>query len=210
MPVLVNELLWGSGMATISAILGHMGSAAVAANSVVQVTRQLAMVVSFGVAGATAVVLGKTIGEGKEDLAKIYARRFVRLSFILGLCGGAVVLGVSPVARHFLALTPQASEYLKYMMYIMSYFCVGQSINTVLVVGVFRSGGDTRFGLILDGAALWGGSILFGAVAAFVWKFSVPLTFVFLASDEILKLPFSFWRYKSLKWLKNITREQTE
>lgn len=210
MPVLVNELLWGSGMATISAILGHMGSAAVAANSVVQVTRQLAMVVSFGVAGATAVVLGKTIGEGKEDLAKIYARRFVRLSFILGLCGGAVVLGVSPVARHFLALTPQASEYLKYMMYIMSYFCVGQSINTDLVVGVFRSGGDTRFGLILDGAALWGGSILFGAVAAFVWKFSVPLTFVFLASDEILKLPFSFWRYKSLKWLKNITREQTE
>ena len=62
--------------------------------------------------------------------------------------------------------------------------------------------------MILDGAALWGGSILFGAVAAFVWKFSVPLTFVFLASDEILKLPFSFWRYKSLKWLKNITREQ--
>ena len=119
------------------------------------------------------------------------------------------MLGVSPIARHFLNLTPQASHYLKYMMYIMSYFCVGQSINTVLIVGVFRSGGDTRFGLVLDGITLWGGAILLGMIAAFVWKLSVPLVFVFLASDEILKLPFSFWRYRSLKWLKNITREQT-
>ncbi|HIR92244.1 MAG TPA: MATE family efflux transporter [Candidatus Egerieimonas intestinavium] len=209
LPVLFNELLWGGGMATISAILGHLGSAAVAANSVVQVTRQLAMVVSFGVAGATAIVLGKTIGEGKEELARTYARRFARMSVVLGIAGGLVVLGVSPIARHFLNLTPQASHYLKYMMYIMSYFCVGQSINTVLIVGVFRSGGDTRFGLVLDGITLWGGAILLGMIAAFVWKLSVPLVFVFLASDEILKLPFSFWRYRSLKWLKNITREQT-
>ena len=208
LPVLFNELLWGGGMATISAILGHLGSAAVAANSVVQVTRQLAMVVSFGVAGATAIVLGKTIGEGKENMARIYARRFVRMSVVLGIAGGLVVLGVSPIARHFLNLTPRASEYLKYMMYIMSYFCVGQSINTVLVVGVFRSGGDTRFGLVLDAAALWGGAIFLGMIAAFVWKFPVPLVFVFLASDELLKLPFSFWRYRSFKWLKNITRDQ--
>ena len=76
-------------------------------------------------------------------------------------------------------------------------------------MGVFRSGGDTRFGLVLDGITLWGGAILLGMIAAFVWKLSVPLVFVFLASDEILKLPFSFWRYRSLKWLKNITREQT-
>ena len=95
----------------------------------VQVTRQLAMVDIFGVAGATAVVLGKTIGEGKGDLAKIYARRFVRLSFILGLCGGAVVLGVSPVARHFLALTPQASEYEIHDVHYVLFLC-GTELST--------------------------------------------------------------------------------
>ncbi len=206
LPVLLNELAWGMGMATITAIIGHLGSAAVAANSVTQVSRQLAMVVSFGVAGATAIMLGKAIGEGREEQAKVYAQRFVRLSLILGLCGAAVILCVSPIARHFLVLSDQASEYLRYMMYVMAYFCVGQSVNTTLVVGVFRAGGDTRFGLVLDLSAMWGGAILMGALAAFVFRLPVPWVYVFLVSDEILKLPFSFKRYFSYKWLKNITR----
>lgn len=205
-PVLLNELAWGTGMAVMTAIIGHLGSAAVAANSVTQVSRQLAMVVAFGVSGATAIVLGKTIGEGKEELARVYAKRFVKLALILGLCGAGVILCVSPIARHFLTLSAQAKIYLKYMMYVMAYFCVAQSVNCTLVVGVFRAGGDTKYGLILDLAGMWGGSIVMGFLAAFVLKLPVPWVYVFLVSDEILKLPFTFKRYRSYKWLKNITR----
>ena len=81
-----------------------------------------------------------------------------------------------------------------------------QAYNTVMVVGIFRSGGETRFGLIMDILSMWGGSILLGAIAAFVFKFSVPVVYVLLMSDEILKLPFTTIRFKSYKWLKNITR----
>ena len=58
-PVILNEVLWGLGTATNTAVLGHMGSAAVAANSVAQVARQLATVVAFGLSSATAIYLGK-------------------------------------------------------------------------------------------------------------------------------------------------------
>ena len=74
-PVILNEVLWGLGTAANTAVLGHMGSAAVAANSVAQVARQLATVVAFGLASATAIYLGKTIGEKKYEHAKAYARR---------------------------------------------------------------------------------------------------------------------------------------
>lgn len=205
-PVLLNELAWGSGMAMITAIMGHLGSAAVAANSVAQVSRQLSMVVAFGVSNATAIVLGKTIGEGNEEKAEIYARRFVRLAFWLGLAGGTVILCVSPIARHFLVLTDQAREYLRYMMYVMAYFVVAQSLNTTLVVGIFRAGGDTRYGLILDLSTLWGGAIVLGLITAFLLKLPVPVVYIFLVSDEIIKLPFAFSRYRKKKWLRNITR----
>lgn len=205
-PVILNELVWGVGIAMISAIIGHLGSAAAAAQAVASTSRQLAMVVSFGVAGATAIVLGKAIGEGKEELAREYAGRFVKLALLMGIAGAGVILCVSPLARHFLSLTDAAREYLKYMMYVMSYFCLAQSLNTTFIVGICRAGGDTKFGLILDAITLWGGSIVMGLIAAFVFKLPVPLVYVFLVSDEILKLPFAYRRYRSMKWMKNITR----
>ena len=120
LPVILNELAWGTGTSAIAAIIGHMGSAAVAANSITQVTRQLAMVVTMGVANATAIILGRTIGERKEELALIYASRLVKLSALLGVGGSIVMLCVSPIARRFMTLTPQADGYLGQMMVIMA------------------------------------------------------------------------------------------
>ncbi|MCI5623604.1 MATE family efflux transporter [Anaerostipes sp.] len=210
LPVVLNEVMWGMGTAANTAILGHMGSAAVAANSVAQVARQLATVVAFGLASATAIYLGKTIGEQKPEHAKAYAQRFWVLSVLMGLIGGGMILIAAPVATSLLALTPMAKEYLRFMFFVMSYFVVAQAFNTTMIVGTFRSGGDTRFGLILDMSTMWGCSILFGALAAFVFHASVPVVYVILMSDELIKVPVTWIRFKSYKWLRNVTRDMAE
>lgn len=205
-PVIINEFIWGLGTSTNTAIIGHLGKTVVAANSVTQVTRQLAMIVSFGLANAAAILIGKAIGENRNDKAKAYAGRFIRLSIIFGLVGAAVILGVSFFAKDLLSLSEQAKSYLSFMMFVMSYFAIGQSFNAILVVGICRAGGDTKFGLYLDGLTLWGVSILFGAIAAFYLKLPVWAVYMILLSDEIIKIPISTWRYKSMKWLNNVTR----
>ena len=207
-PVILNEVLWGLGTAANTAVLGHMGSAAVAANSVAQVARQLATVVAFGLASATAIYLGKTIGEKKYEHAKAYARRFVWLSVLMGVLGGILILAIAPFMAEAMTLSETARWYMRFMFFVMSYFVVGQAYNTTLVVGTFRSGGDTQFGLILDMSTMWGCSILFGALAAFVFHCNVPVVYMILMSDEIIKIPITWYRYKSYKWLKNVTREE--
>ena len=207
LPVVINEVMWGLGTAANTAILGHMGSPVVAANSVAQVARQLATVVSFGLSSAAAIYLGKTIGEKKMEHARAYAKRFIGLSLIMGVLGGAVILIASPVASAFLSLSAEAKDYLRIMFFVMSYFVVGQAFNTTMVVGIFRSGGDTRFGLILDVSTMWCCSILLGFLAAFVFKLSVPIVYMILMSDEIIKIPITFWRYRSCKWLRDVTRD---
>lgn len=207
MPVIMNELIWGAGSSANTAVMGHLGSAAVAANAVAQVARQIATVVSFGVATAAAIMLGKAIGEEKYELAKAYSKRFVGLSIGFGLIGGFLILCARPFIISSLSLTSEAKNYLSIMLFVMSYFALFQAYNTNMIVGVFRSGGDTRFGLIMDILSMWGCSILLGAVAAFVFKCSVPIVYILLMSDEIVKLPFTTMRYKSFKWLKNITRD---
>ena len=164
------------------------------------------MVVSFGIASATAIMIGKAIGEEKEKLAGDYARRFVKLSVVTGLCGAVVVAVAGPVARAALTLTPQAKDHLTFMMWIMCYYAVAQSYNTTLVVGVFRAGGDTRFGLFLDLFYMWGISILGGFLAAFVFHLDIIWVYIILLSDEVLKIPITTLRYRSRRWLCNITR----
>ena len=205
-PVLLNEIAWGAGMAAISAIVGHLGSSAVAAHSVAQVCRQLSMVIGFGISSATAIMIGKAIGEKKEELAREYGRKFVKIAIVCGIGGGLLILAISPFVQSVLNLTPLAKSYLRAMMFIMSYYVVGQSINTTLIVGVFRAGGDTRFGLILDVGVMWLCSILGAAVGAFVIGIPMPWVYILLCSDEIIKIPFSIYRYKTYKWLNNVTR----
>lgn len=207
MPVVMNEVMWGLGTAANTAILGHMGSAAVAANSVAQVARQLATVVAFGLSSATAIYLGKTIGEKKFEHAKAYAHRFLLLSVVMGAVGGVIILASAPITAAVLSLTPAAKSYLKFMFFVMSYFVIAQSFNTTMVVGTFRSGGDTRFGLIMDVSTMWGCSILFGFLAAFVFHWGVPVVYIILMSDELIKVPITWIRYRSYKWLKDVTRE---
>ena len=193
-------------MAAISAIVGHLGSAAVAAHSVAQVCRQLSMVIGFGISSATAIMIGKAIGEKKEELAREYGSRFVKLSIVCGIGGAVVILAISPLLPMFLKLTPLAKSYLTAMMFIMSYYVIGQSLNSTIVVGVLRAGGDTRFGLFLDVGVMWLCSILGAAVGAFVIGIPMPWVYILLCSDEVIKVPFSLQRYKSYRWLRNVTR----
>ena len=210
MPVVLNELMWGLGTSCNTAIIGHLGSEAVAANSVAQVARQLAQVVVFGIANATSIWLGKTLGEGKLLHAKAYAKRFSVLSLILGILGGSLILIMGPIAGNALTLSSTSQRYLRFMFFVMSYFVVGQAFNTTMVCGVFRSGGDTKFGLYMDVLTMWGCSILLGAAAAFYFHASVPVVYVILMSDEIIKVPICFFRYRKYKWLNDVTRDQAE
>lgn len=139
LPVVLNELMWGLGSSANTAVIGHLGSAAVAANSVAQVARQLATVVAFGICNATAIYLGKTIGEQRFEDAKVYGRKFIKLSLIAGCIGGGLILIAAPIANAVMALTSEAQSYLTFMFFVMSYFTVAQALNTTLVVGVFRS-----------------------------------------------------------------------
>ena len=117
-----------------------------------------------------------------------------------------LVLIARPIVMHTLNLSEESIRYLSMMMLVMSYFVLAQAYNTTVVVGVCRSGGDTRFGLYLEIGCLWCGSLLMGFLAAYVLHLPVTAVYMILMCDEIIKIPITTWRYRSRKWLKNITR----
>ena len=100
--------------------------------------------------------------------------------------------------------------FLKYMLLINSYYVMGAAVNTTLIAGVFRAGGDSKFGFICDTIDMWCYAVPLGFLAAFVLKLPVMWVYFLLCTDEFVKWPWVIRRYRSGKWLNNITRDNFE
>ncbi|MBE6759902.1 MAG: MATE family efflux transporter [Ruminococcaceae bacterium] len=212
LPALGNDIVWGVAFSLYAAIIGHLGSDAVAANSFVSVVRNLGTILCFAIASAGSILLGKIIGENRLEDARAGAKKLLKLTFISGAIGGVIVLASMPVVLKFasVSLTETAMHYLTVMMLINSYYVMGAAVNTTLIAGVFRSGGDSRFGFICDTIDMWCYAIPLGLLSAFVFKLPVLWVYFLLCTDEFVKWPWVFRHYRSGKWLNNITRESDE
>ena len=209
MPALANDVIWGVAFSMYMAIIGHISSDAVAANAYVTVVRNLGTIFCFGIASAGSVLLGKIIGENRLEDALIGAKKLMKLTVIAGALGGLVVLACMPIVLDFASgsLNDTAMFYLKVMLLINTYYIMGAAVNTTLIAGVFRAGGDSKFGFICDTIDMWCYAIPLGLISAFVLKLPVLVVYFLLCTDEFVKWPWVIKHYKSGKWLNNITRD---
>ncbi len=207
LPALGNDVIWSVGFSMYSVILGHMGTDAVAANSLVVVVRNFGTILCFGMASAGGILIGNIIGENKLDKAREGAKKLMKLTVITGAIGGLIVLAATPLVLSYASLTEQAMHYLKYMLLINTYYVMGAAVNTTLIAGVFRAGGDSKFGFVCDTIDMWCYAVPLGFLAAFVLKLPVMWVYFLLCTDEFVKWPWVIKHYRSGKWLNNITRD---
>lgn len=209
-PVLLNELIWGGGFTMYSVIMGHMGTDAVAANGIANISKNLIVCLCLGLGSAGSIVVGNRLGADLFEEAKRAGKTLTKVSVYSGVLSGILLLALSPVIIRFAGLTPQAGGYLQGMLVICSYYLVGKSINSMTIGGIFPAGGDSRFGLLCDAVTLWGITIPIGCLCAFVLKLPVLTVYFVLNLDEIVKLPVVYRHYKKYKWLRNLTDGGTQ
>lgn len=204
--VLADLLVWGLGFTAFSVILGHMGNDAVAANSIANTAKNIISCFCLGLGTGTGIIVGNELGKNHLNTAKKYGNQLLCISSWTGIISGIVLIFSIPL---FMALASSLNRlsmgYLKWMLLICGFYMIGKSINVTLIDGVFCAGGDTRFGLWCDIAAMWLIVIPIGAFAAFVLKWKVSVVYLLLSMDEFLKLPAVLRHYKKYRWVKNLT-----
>lgn len=206
-PALINDFAWTLAFSMYSVIMGHMNADVVAANSVVTTVRNLCMIMGFALGSGASVLLGIEIGEGRLEDAKRDARNSCHVTLLVGIATGILILLLRPVVFMCFSLTERAADYLNFMLWISAYYVVGQAMNTLLIAGVFRAGGDSKFGMFCDIIVMWCISVPLGFLCAFVWNFPPMVVYFILCLDEFWKIPAVYIHYKKFGWLKDITRE---
>lgn len=209
LPLLGGVIFWGVGFSSYTAVLGHLGQDAAAANAVAAVLRDLLCCLTDGMAGATIIVVGNELGAGKLERGKLYGCRMAILSVIIGIITMGAVLLLAPVVINNIKLTVEARELLEGMFYILSVYMIGRCINTVVINGVFGAGGDTMFDMYSLAVCMWGLAVPLAFLGAFVFHWPILLVYACTCIDEVGKLPWVFNHFRRYIWVKDLTRDNT-
>lgn len=204
-PVLGNEVVWGVGFTMYSVIMGHLGSDAVAANSIANIVKNLVACFCIGLGSGGGIIVGYELGAGKLDVAKEYGRKLCKISIICGAVLGVFLLCISPVIMSITNLSEQSNTYLKWMLVMCSYYMIGKSVSSTTIAGIFCAGGDSKFGFFCDTITIWCITIPLGFIAAFLLKLPVLVVYFIVNLDEMIKIPAVYKHYKKYKWVKDLT-----
>ena len=206
LPIMASCLLWGVGFTSYTAIMGHMGRDAAAANSIAAVVRDLICCLCNGIGGSCGILIGNELGAGKLRRGKIYGERAIILSFIIGLISTVFVLASIPAVSAGMKLTERAHEYMIGMFIILSVYMIGRCVCTVVINGIFSSGGDTLFDMYSLIVCMWGIALPCAFFGAFYFQLPVLVIYGSTCLDEVGKVPWVVHHFRKYKWVKNLTR----
>lgn len=206
LPILIAQGAWGLNTALQTVILGHMTAAAIAANSAASNLFLLVKSAASGAASTAAVLLGKTIGAGRMEQVKEYAKEMQKLFVVLGLICGAVLFSIRIPVLSLYDLQPATKDMANTFLIILSVVCVGMSYQMPTNNGIIRGGGSAGFVVKLDLISTWLIVLPLSFFMAFVMEASPAVVVCCLNADQIFKCIPAFLKCNKGNWVKKLTR----
>ena len=205
LPLLVCDGLFGISTALQTSILGHMQDAAISANSVASTLYQLLKVASVGCAGAAAVTIGKTIGEGRIEKTKEYAKTMQLIFVGVGIftCVSLLLLRGPIVAAY--QISDEAKDLAYAFLGVLAFTGAGMAYQMPTNTGIVRGGGDAKYVLRTDFISIWCIVLPISFLAAFVWDWSPIAVIACLNADQVFKGIPAVIKCNRFNWIKKLT-----
>lgn len=205
MPVLLNEFFWSVSVIGINMVLGRMGTDNYAALTVERTIEGLVFVFFVGICNACNILVGKSIGAGNIEQGKMYARRFITFAPMMGLVLGLVIVSLRYPLVGLFDLSESAKHTARVLLVIFAVDAAVRYIPYIEVVGIFRAGGETRFGLLTDVISQYVFIVPTVVLCGLVWKLPFITTYILmLVADDVSKLAITIPYYRTMRWIKPI------
>jgi len=208
-PVLLNEIVWSLGMVMYKIVFARMGTEVIAAANITESIQGLFFVVLMGSGTTAAIMIGKKIGEGKKDDAVQFARYFLIQGILSGIILGIIMSSTAPAIVLLLNMKPETTALVSLTLVALGILLPIKAFNLHMIIGVLRSGGDTRFSFIAEFIGVWGIGVPMAFIAGLYFKLSLPFVYLLIGLEEILKFIMTSRRFRSGKWINTLTREKS-
>ena len=206
LPVIVNETFWSLGQVMYNVAYAMIGTEAVAATQVCVAIQNIVFVIVRGLGNAASIMIGNKIGQGFFEEVYQYAVRFLKLALVTGVLIGLIVALTPDYSLSLFGnLSPTVREIAIRLLRVMGLVFIVKAMTSVIVVGILRGGGDTKFAMFLDMGTSWliGVPLAFMGAALFQWPIHYVVALVSL--EEVVKAMIGLHRVKTKAWIRNVT-----
>ncbi|WP_054023807.1 MATE family efflux transporter [Bacillus sp. FJAT-28004] len=210
LPIIIHETLWGLGTTMYMMAFGLLGATAIA---IIQVSKVIGNFVMAGVQGfalAASVMIGEQIGLRHRERAQLYAERFTRIGIAAGIAIGLALFAAAPQAVRLFQISEYLHEQAVSVVRIMACMLIFNFLNNIWIVGVFRSGGDTRYSMKLVLGSTWLIGLPLAFIGAGIMKWPIEIVYALYAAEEISKAFIGYFRYRSRRWQHDLVSETNE
>lgn len=204
-PVICNETLWGAGITIQNAIFARAGTDAIAAFNITGTISQLTWVFIIGCGNAAGIIIGKHIGAGKESEARSYANRFAWFMPLLAVGVACFLFPLSYSLPFLFKVESSILHQAQIMLFVLICFYPFNAFDMAFIVGICRSGGDTKYAAFHDLFWMWAIAIPLGFLTAHILHCQPWQVYICLLSENVLKAIAGIFRLHSGKWLHNVT-----
>lgn len=207
-PILLVQTLWGMNTALQTVILGHMTSAAIAANSMASTLFLMIKSAAVGASASASIIIGKTIGTGDMDLVQTYSRLMQRIFLAIGAAGGILLFFIRVPILQLYNLSPETMRMADQFLVILCVVFVGMSYQMPTNNGIIRGGGNPMFVVKMDLVSIWMIVLPLSFVMAFVVEASPAVVVCCLNADQIFKCIPGYLMSHYGNWIRKLTRDQ--
>ncbi len=206
LPIFLNDSLWAVGTVLYSIAYSKAGTSAIAASQIATSTGNFFIMTAVCIANGAAIMIGNELGADNIKRAINYAKKFSILVFLAGLAFGVLLILNIPLLLKIFTVSDTLAPDIKKIFFIMGILMALKSFNVLLIIGILRSGGDTKYALFLELGCMWLVSIPLTFIAALK---GAPIYILVLLtySEEFVKFIFGIPRALSKKWATNIVKE---
>lgn len=206
-PVVFNEVFWALGMILYKVAYSKLGTEALATINITESIANFFFIAMMGIGNGTTILLGNMLGAGRKEEARKNARLILRLAIVIGVLMFVFEYLSAPLFASWFNVSKQVALTAIACLRLNAVLQPIKSLNMVIIVGILRSGGDTKAAMAIEmiGLYLVGVPLSFFFVLALSW----PLYLVYIATgfEELVKLLLGFTRYKKYKWAKVLTNK---
>lgn len=207
LPVVLNEGFWAVGMTLYAVAYARSGTDAYAAVQIASTVERLFFIFSFGLGSACSVMIGNELGANRIEEAKEMAVRFLKLGAALSL-GIGLLMALIAYPATLLFNVPEGIRWAASgILFVNALTNLLKMVSTILIIGIFRGGGDTTFSFLLEMCCVYLIGVPMAFIGALVLGLPIYVVVLMVSLEELVKCILGIRRVRTGVWARNLVGE---